>query len=271
MLTLVPTPIGNLEDISFRALHTIKEAEVVFCEDTRVSKRLIYLLKEKYNLEIRDKEFISLHSHNEIQVIKNLNLSLFEKNVIYLSDAGMPCISDPGSKLVEFCQKNSVKYDVLPGANALLCAYAMSGFGDKEFNFFGFLTNKGQRRIYELEQIMNSQFNTILYEAPHRIKSLIEDIEKIDKNRELFLVKEISKLNQKYFKAQASDISKILDSANLKGEWVVIICGVDRICSEITKDDILNLDIPKKIKAKLLSKITGEDTKLCYDSLINQG
>jgi 16S rRNA (cytidine1402-2'-O)-methyltransferase len=271
LLTLVPTPIGNLEDISFRAINKIVEADIVFCEDTRVTRRLIHLLKERYNIKPKDKHFISLHSHNETQVIQKLDISIFEKEVIYLSDAGMPSISDPGSRLVAFCQENDIEYDILPGANALLCAYAMSGFEEKEFSFYGFLANKGQKRLNELNRILRSEFNMVLYEAPHRIESLMRDISTIDETRELFLVKEISKLNQKYFKGTALELANRLPNENTKGEWVLVVRAKSGVYSEITTEDILTLDIPKKIKAKLLSKITGKETKLCYDSLINQG
>jgi len=269
LLTLVPTPIGNLADISFRAKEAIEKAEIVFCEDTRVSKRLISLLQDRYNLQSSDKKFISLHSHNELAVLQKIDISIFEKNVIYLSDAGMPCVSDPGAKLVAFCQENRIKYDVLPGANAVLTAFAMSGFDEKEFVFFGFLAHKGKKREDELSYLLNQKFNTILYESPHRVLKCLEDICKIDDKREVFLVKEITKLNQKSFKGEARELLDKLKLENLKGEWSVVIKGKELIFNQITKEDVINLDIPKKVKAKLLSKITNLSTKECYDNLIN--
>lgn len=268
MLTFVPTPIGNLEDISFRALKALEEADIIFCEDTRVSKKLLNLLKEKFNISPKVEKFISLHSHNEERVINSLDKSIFNENVIYMSDAGMPAISDPGAKLIDFCIKENIDYDVLAGANALLLAYVMSGFLDKEFLFFGFLANKGSARREELNYLLTLKFNVVIYEAPHRIEKLIDEIIEVDEEREIFLVKELTKLHQKSFRAKAKELKERLKSENLKGEWCVVIKGEEKNLTQITKSDILSLDIPKKVKAKLLSKITGEDVKSCYNDLI---
>ncbi len=268
MVVFVPTPIGNLEDISFRVLKTLQEADVILCEDTRISKKLLSLLKEKFNISTNFKQIISLHSHNEEKVINSLDKSIFEQNVVYMSDAGMPCISDPGAKLIEFCIKENIKYDVLAGANALLLAYVMSGFLEKEFLFFGFLSNTGTKRSEELNYLLTLSFNSVLYEAPNRVLKLIDEIIEIDENRELFLVKELTKLHQKSFRAKAKELKNILKDENLKGEWCVVIKGKELNIEKITKDDILSLDIPKKVKAKLIAKITGEDVKTCYNNLI---
>ncbi len=119
MLCLVPTPIGNLEDISIRSLRILKEAELIFCEDTRVTKKLLTLLGEKNNLDFSNKEFKSFHSHNENHILQSLTKETFSKNVVYVSDAGMPCVSDPGATLVDYCIKNQIPYDVLPGLDAI--------------------------------------------------------------------------------------------------------------------------------------------------------
>ena len=148
MVTFVPTPIGNLEDITYRTVKTLEKADLFFCEDTRVVKRLLHLLKEKFDLHTKeDKEFISLNSHTEATKIQNLDpKTLQEKNCVFLSDAGTPCISDPGSYLAQFCIDNKIKVDSLPGANAVLTAYSLSGFGESKFTFLGFLHNKGKER-----------------------------------------------------------------------------------------------------------------------------
>lgn len=269
MLYFIPTPIGNIQDISLRAVELLKNADIVFCEDTRVTKKLLMLLGEKFGFEHHIQRFYSLHSHNEESVIKNIEPEIFKKSVLYLSDAGMPCISDPGVKLIQYAQKNDIEYEVLPGANAAVTAYASSGFIEKEFFFFGFLPHKSNERKAILQNILNSGYNTILYEAPHRIKKLINDINEIDSDRELFVQKEISKLHQKWFKDSAKNLTKLFESENLKGEWVVIIKGIKLQTSIITKDDILTLQIPKKQKAKLLSKITGESVKEIYERMVN--
>jgi 16S rRNA (cytidine1402-2'-O)-methyltransferase len=270
MLYFIPTPIGNIQDITLRSLELIESADIVFCEDTRVTKKLLALLDERYGLKHHIQKFYSLHSHNEESVIKNLDIEMFEKNVLYLSDAGMPCISDPGVKLIQYAQQNGIEYEVLPGANAAVAAYASSGFDEKEFLFFGFLPHKSNERKTILQDILGNGYNTILYEAPHRIKKLIDEINDIDSHRELFVQKEISKLHQKWFKDSAKNIAKLFENENLKGEWVVVIKANKLQTSIITKDDILSLQIPKKQKAKLLSKITGESVKEIYGRLVNE-
>ena len=152
MITFVPTPIGNLEDISKRAMLALENSEIIFCEDTRTAKKLFNLL----NISTQNKIFKSMHSHNEDKVISNLDIEeLISKNIIYISDAGMPGISDPGSKLIRFAQKNNIPYTVLPGANAALVAFVASGF-EGEFCFIGFLPHKGKERENKLKEVISS-------------------------------------------------------------------------------------------------------------------
>jgi len=272
LLILIPTPIGNISDISFRALKALEDAEIILSEDTRVTKKLLQILKERFSITPKVQKYISLHSHNEDDFVKNLKVDFFNQNVIFVTDAGMPCISDPGAKLVDFCIKNGVEYDILSGANALLLAYASSGFLEKEFIFFGFLHNRGKERNEELHSILNSKFNTIIYESPERILKLLSEISDIDKDRELFLTKELTKLHQKRFRGTAFKLLEELKSQNLNGEWVVVIKGSIEvgIIEKITKNDILELDIAKKTAAKLISKISGKSIKECYDELIEK-
>jgi len=250
-----------------RSLKLLSTCDIVLCEDTRVAKKLINLLKEKFELQTDIKEFISLHSHNEKSFLEKIKPGFFDENIVYLSDAGMPCISDPGCLLVDYCQKNSIDYEVLPGASAVTLAYASSGFCEKEFLFYGFLSHK-KERISQLEEAMFSGYVTILYESPHRLLKLIEQICNIDENREIFLIKEATKLYQKSYKNKALEIKKILKDENIKGEWVVVINSATKKTSTIVVDDIKDLDIPKKQMAKLISKLTGKSVKECYNELL---
>lgn len=269
MLCLVPTPIGNLEDISLRALNVLLEAELIFCEDTRVTKKLLNLLGEKNNLNFSDKEYKSFHSHNENQILKTLTPDTFTKNVVYVSDAGMPCVSDPGATLVEYCINNNIEYDVLPGANAVLTAYAMSGFTNTTFAFHGFLAHKGSERSSKLDAILNDDKLAILYESPHRLLKLLEELAKKDENRTIFLVKEISKLHQKTYKDNALSLYEFFKSENIRGEWVVVIEPTITAGTPLELKDIEDLDLAPKVKAKLLSKMTGRKTKEIYNELMN--
>lgn len=270
MLTLIPTPIGNIGDISLRAIEALSGADILLCEDTRVTKKLIHILKERYNTQFKEnQEFISLHSHNEKSFVEKLEPSFFEQNIVYVSDAGMPGISDPGQMLVDYCIKNSIKYDILPGANAVLTAFVASGFVETQMLFLGFLDHKGASRETGLNEALYNGYTTILYESPHRIEKLLQEIKQNEPQRELFIAKELTKKFQRYLRGTAEAILNELDG-NFKGEWVVVIkAGEKQNALAITQKDILELDLPKKVQAKLIAKITGENTKECYQRLMN--
>jgi 16S rRNA (cytidine1402-2'-O)-methyltransferase len=269
LLKLVPTPIGNISDISLRAIEALSEADILLCEDTRVTKKLLNILKTRYSIQQKEnQEFISLHSHNEKDFIQKCESSFFEKNVVYVSDAGMPGISDPGQLLVNYCIENEIEYDVFPGANALLTAFVASGFVETKMLFWGFLPHKGKDREASLNGALNSGFTTILYESPHRLEKLLMQINKEDKDREIFLAKELSKKFQRYYRGTASEILEKL-AKNYKGEWVAVFNSTQaHATSAISQNDILELDLPKKVQAKLISKITGENIKACYQRLL---
>lgn len=270
MLTLVPTPIGNIGDISLRAIEALSNADTLLCEDTRITKKLIHILKERYETSFKENQnFISLHSHNEKEFIEKLETSFFEQNIVYASDAGMPGISDPGQALVKYAQENDVEYDVLPGANALLTAFVASGFVDTQMLFWGFLPHKGKDRAASLQGALNSGFTTIVYESPHRIEKFLNELAKEESKRKIFLAKELTKKYQRYVFGTASECLEKLDS-NFRGEWVVVIeAGSAHNESAVTQNDILELDLPKKTQAKLISKITGENIKACYQRLLD--
>ncbi|MCK9491270.1 MAG: 16S rRNA (cytidine(1402)-2'-O)-methyltransferase [Sulfurimonas sp.] len=269
MLSLVPTPIGNISDISLRAIEVLREADILLCEDTRVTKKLIHILKERYNTSFKeDQRFISLHSHNEKSFLEELDVSFFDKEVVYVSDAGMPGISDPGQLLVRYAQENGIDYDVLPGSNALLTAFVASGFVETRLLFWGFLPHKGSDRAASLNGALFSGFATVLYESPRRLNKLLQEIEKEQPLRKLFLAKEISKKFQTYFSGNASELQKAIND-NFRGEWVVVISPSEKQnSSAISENDILELDLPKKVQAKLICKITQENTKSCYERLL---
>ncbi|MDQ1245469.1 MAG: rRNA (cytidine1402-2-O)-methyltransferase [Campylobacterota bacterium] len=269
LLTLIPTPIGNIGDITLRAIEALGDADTLLCEDTRVTKKLIQILKERYGSSFKpEQNFISLHSHNEKEFIQNLTPAFFEQNVVYVSDAGMPGISDPGQVLVRYAQENGIKYDVLPGANALLTAFVASGFVETKMLFWGFLPHKGKDRAASLQGALGSGYTTVLYESPHRLDKLLDELSHEDSSRKIFLAKELTKRYQNYYFGTADEIKKKID-ANIRGEWVVVISASEaQNSSAISQNDILELDLPKKVQAKLISKITGENTKACYERLL---
>ncbi len=262
MLSLVPTPIGNLEDISKRAFEALKTAEIIFCEDTRVTKKLLNLL----NIPLT-KQFIAMHSHNENEAVSKINPEILKtKNCVYVSDAGMPGVSDPGSGLVKFCQENNIEYTVIPGANAMLSAYVASGF-EGEFCFWMFLPHKGKERMDKLREITDSGKIAIIYESPHRIEKLINELKELIPEREIFLAKELTKMYETYIKAKAKEIFL----PNTKGEWVVVINkGEKRKNLTLSYEEIEKLNLPLKEKSKLLAKISDKSSKEIYKELTNK-
>ncbi|EAL3832264.1 16S rRNA (cytidine(1402)-2'-O)-methyltransferase [Campylobacter upsaliensis] len=270
MLYFIPTPIGNLGDISLRSLELLSACEIVFCEDTRVCKHLITLLNERFKTCIKPQKILSLHTHNEKKVLEKLDLKLFEKNVAYLSDAGMPGISDPDFALIQFALKHKLSYEVLPGANAALVALVSSNLCEKEFIFLGFLANKGKERQKEIENLLLNPYPTIIYEAPTRILALVQTIAKLEPKRELFAMKEISKKFQTSFRGRAEKLVEELEGANLNGEWVLVVAKSSQNFSSnsLCESDILALDLPLKIKSKLLAKMSGKNSKELYQKLL---
>ena len=269
MLYLVPTPIGNLQDITFRALEALKSADAVLCEDTRVARKLLSLLANTFGVTFSPKEFIALHEHNQSTLLSKLSPDFFNQNVVYMSDAGMPAISDPGAALVRYAQKMGIEYEVLPGPSALTTAYAASGFHDTKFCFFGFLPHKGKQRQEQLQKALQSESNVVLYESPHRLLKLLQEIAAQDPDRELFLAKELSKMHQKYYLGSAKELAVKLQNESIKGEWVVIIRKSTQKTSILTLplEELLELDLPKKAKAKLLAKISDKTAKEWYEYL----
>ncbi len=271
MLTLVPTPIGNIADISLRAMDALVKADVLLCEDTRVTKKLLHLLKERYGKEAEKEQlFISVHSHSEHRFLEKTDPIFFEQNVVYASDAGMPGVSDPGQMLVRYCIDHGIEYDVLPGANAVLTAFAASGFVETQMLFFGFLPHKGSDRSSALTRALFNGFTTVLYESPHRLEKLLSEIAAAAPGRRLFAAKELTKLHQRYLHGTASELLEAL-KGNTKGEWVVVIEAGETRDASLSEQEILALDLPKKAAAKLIAKLTGETPKSCYQRLLEIG
>lgn len=269
MLTFIPTPIGNPLDITMRALREFEKATLFLCEDTRETKRLLSILHERFAMPLPEAEFLSFHEHNGHARLEQVAERLGTEQVVYVSDAGMPVISDPGQILVAYCQEQEIAYDVLPGASAVVTAYAASGFEEGAFTFWGFLPHKGSDREQALHQVMNHPTNSVLYESPHRIEKLMHEIESVDAERVLFCAKELTKKFQQYHRGTAARMRQTFAEINTKGEWVVILRGKSEMHKSLSMDTIQSLDIPPKIKAKLLAKITDKTVKEWYQEIIS--
>jgi 16S rRNA (cytidine1402-2'-O)-methyltransferase len=270
---LIPTPIGNINDLSLRAIYVIAEGEIFLCEDTRVTKKLIAIVKKRFSDLPRLKfcenpEFFSVHSHNEQEFLESLNPEIFKKNCVYASDAGMPCVSDPGSKLVSFCQQNKIGYEVLPGANAAITAFAASGFEQTRFIFHGFLPHKREARKKEMSDALSQNLPIIFYESPHRIANFAELTLQIAPNAKIAAFKEMTKLHENRFFGDAAAFYNFLKTSNTKGEWTIAVfeAGAKSRNGEIV-NDLLNLKAPIKPLSKILAKLTGEKSAVWYERL----
>ena len=268
MLTFIPTPIGNPQDITIRAMKLFEKAELFLCEDTRQTKRLLRLLEERFGMAYPDAEFYSFNEHNGEERLEQFGAILGTQEVVYVSDAGMPVISDPGQILVAYCQENDITYDVLPGASAVTTAYAASGFEEGKFLFYAFLPHKGKERSSALAEAMGNGYNTVLYEAPHRLEKLLSEILILDENRELFLAKEISKKYQRYYRGTAASLNEVFKELNIRGEWVVVIRAKESTEKSLSFTEVLSLDLPPKPKAKLLAQLSDKSVKEWYNELI---
>jgi 16S rRNA (cytidine1402-2'-O)-methyltransferase len=217
-LYLVGTPIGNLEDITFRAVRILKEAELIACEDTRQTRRLL----EHYGI---GKPTISYHEHNEAERSQELVAKLLNGTTVALvSDAGMPLISDPGYRLVRAAIDSGVRVEAVPGASALLTALAASGLATDSFHFGGFLPAKTGQRLRALEALKNETATLIFYEAPHRIVEALAAVEETLRDRPVVVARELTKIHEEFLRGTAAEVRAALAAREtVKGEITLLI------------------------------------------------
>ncbi len=218
VLYVVATPIGNLKDITLRALEVLKDVDVISCEDTR------HTLKLLSHYEIK-KHLVSIHARNE-KIACNKVLDLLEegKNVAYVSDAGTPAISDPGSILVNEARQKGIEVIPIPGCSAFVTLLSVSGIFDKSVLFEGFLSPKPCKRKRRLTDLMSRDSAVVLYESPHRLVKLLKDIAEIDDCRDVVVGKELTKLHEDIVVGKAGKLLEIFSSLeSIRGEFSVLI------------------------------------------------
>ena len=218
-LSIVPTPIGNLNDITYRAIKVLKDSDIILCEDTRISKRLL----DKYSI---DKPLYSYHIHNEHKVVeKYIQYIISGKKVSLISDAGTPGISDPGYLIIRESIKKNIEIDCLPGPTAFVPALINSGISSDKFVFEGFLPKK-KGRMSRIEFLKEEKRSIIIYESPYRIKRLIEELKAVFGGHRLVSIsRELSKIHQENIRGTLDEVDKNLESKNIKGELILIING----------------------------------------------
>ena len=214
---IIPTPIGNMEDITLRAINTLKLVDIIFCEDTRVTSLLLK------HLDIK-KKLVSSHKFNEeANIDKLLEALQNQENVGIVTDRGTPIISDPGFELVKFAIENNYNVVSLPGPTAFVPALTVSGISPQPFTFYGFLNNKTSKRKKELESLKKHEETLIFYEAPHRIIDTLDDMLSVFGDRNISISREISKKYEEIYRGKISEIIK--EMLNIKGELVIVVSG----------------------------------------------
>lgn len=263
---LVATPIGNLKDISSRALEVLKNVDYIASEDTRTTSNLLAYFGI-------NKPMISYHEHNEQESsTKLIDLLKQGKSIAITSDAGYPGISDPGAIIVKHCIENDIPVSIIPGANAFLPALIGSGLDNNHFYFHGFLPSKPSARKKELEQLTNLTCTLIFYESPHRIKETLNDLLTYFPNRKMSLVREITKLHEEYIYGTINEIAQI-DESTLKGEMVIVIEG-NKIKEDYTEEELiemLNKLISNGLSLKEASKELANELNLKKNYLYQLG
>ena len=214
-LYLVATPIGNLEDITLRAINTLKEVDLIAAEDTRHTLKLLNHLKINKTLISYYKETEKIKS--EILIEKLLE----GKNIALVSDAGTPAISDPGEEIVKKAIANGINIIPIPGACAFINAIICSGFTTKEFIFVGFLSKNTKDKKEKLKELKNENKTLIFYESPHKIKSTLEDIAEILGNREIVIARELTKIHEEFIRGKVLDILE--EQQEMRGEFVILV------------------------------------------------
>ncbi|MEH6885778.1 16S rRNA (cytidine(1402)-2'-O)-methyltransferase [Priestia megaterium] len=221
VLYLVPTPIGNLEDMTFRAIRILKEVDYIAAEDTRQTKKLCN------HFEI-DTPITSYHEHNKHTKSEQLLSDLDgEKNIALVSDAGMPCISDPGYELVEAAVKKGYTVVPLPGPNAALTALIASGLPTGQFYFYGFLNRNKKQRKEQLQELQYIKESMIFYEAPHRLKETLKSIEEILGNRSIVLCRELTKRYEEFLRGSVLEAIEWTNATDIRGEFCLILEGTN--------------------------------------------
>lgn len=248
LLYLVATPIGNLQEVSPRTIEVLSSVDLIACEDTRVTGKLLSLLGIK-------KELVSLREHNEVsasrEVVKKI---LSGTKVAYMSDAGYPCISDPGSKLVRICLENEINVAPISGPNAALNALVASGLCGDHFYFHGFLNAKESVRLEELRTLAQRKETLIFYESPHRIQKTLEDLFEVFGNRKACLARELTKKHEEFIRCGLEAMAKI-DPETLKGEMVIVVEGA----SGEEKPIVGDAELLKMVKSMVESGMSTKD------------
>ena len=272
-LYLVGTPIGNLEDITLRALRILKEVDLIACEDTRHTQKLL----NHYDIA---KTLVSYHEHNEMTRSPELLIKLEDgAKIALVSDAGMPLVSDPGYRLVTLCVRHKIRVVPIPGPSAMLAALAGSGVPSEEFLFVGFLPARSGERRRMLERLRIEERTIIFYEAPHRIAESIADAREILGDRPACIAREVTKLHEEFLRGKLSQLEESLTERPARGEITLVVgpaeasavsgqVDTSQSLSDRVEELIRQAKLDRKEALKLAAKERGISRRTAYDQLV---
>ncbi|MBP1532576.1 MAG: 16S rRNA (cytidine(1402)-2'-O)-methyltransferase [Ruminococcus sp.] len=250
ILYVVGTPIGNLGDMTYRAVETLKNVDFICAEDTRVTMKLLN------HFEIK-KPMICYQEHNAAQAGETVIARLMSgENAAIVTDAGMPCISDPGEKLVKLCAENDVRVEVVPGPSAVVSALAISGLSTSRFRFEGFLSVNKRQRFDHLAQVRDARETLIFYEAPHKLHKTLRDMLEYFGDRRISLCRELTKLHEEVIRTTLSEALEMYPDNRAKGEFVLVIEGAAE--EDITKAETIE-EAFLQVKALVEKGVRGTD------------
>jgi 16S rRNA (cytidine1402-2'-O)-methyltransferase len=273
-LFLVATPIGNLEDITLRALRILRESDQIACEDTRHTQKLL----NHYEIS---KPLVSYHEHNEMTRAPELLIALEQgAKIALVSDAGMPLVSDPGYRLVTLCLRHKIPVVPIPGPSALLAALAASGLPNEEFLFIGFLPARSGERHRALERLRIEDRTIILYEAPHRVQECVADAVEVLGDRPACLAREVTKLHEEFLRGKLSEVLASLVERPARGEITLLIGPADAAEARNHADSAQSLaarveelmhqaKLDRKEALKLAARERGMTRRAAYDEIVS--
>ncbi len=274
ILYIVGTPIGNMSDMSPRAVTILQNCDLILAEDTRHS---IHLLN-KFNINTKLKSY---HQHNEVKTAEDIVASLLQEplTIALISDAGMPVISDPGYILVKLALENNIKVSVVPGPCAVTAAISICGIDCSQYSFYGFLATKTKARTDQLMKIMADHKAGVIYEAPHRLIECLQDIANIDSKRCVSVIKEITKKYEKVYTGSIDSLlNQFLGLDTVKGEYVIILSGLETLAptNELEQQIIETIKlftaegVGAKTSAKIISKLYNQNKNYVYKLITEQ-
>ena len=274
-LYVVGTPIGNLEDITFRAVRILREVDFIAAEDTRHTKKLLT------HFDIPVKDLFSYHEHNERTAAKHIVDRVLEgQHGAVVSDAGMPAISDPGQEVVNLAIAHGISVIVVPGPSAVLTALCGSGLATGSFYFHGFLSREAKHRQKELEALRNRKETLIFYEAPHRIEKTLNNLHAVFGDRQAVVARELTKVHEEYIRGCLTGEDGFFGDSPVRGEMVIVVQGIDSVQQEHLADALLPITqhvqllvqegADKKEAMREVARLHGISRRDVYQALLDQ-